>query len=656
MARYLTKSRFKLAQECPTKLFYTKKKDYADQKMDDPFLAALADGGFQVGELAKYYFPNGHDIVSLDYEESLAQTNALMTQENVVIYEAAICYENLFIRVDVLEKIGNQINLIEVKAKSVHSSDPNPFTNKRGQIQTGWRPYLEDVTFQKYVTEQAFPNCKITAFLMLADKDAQCPSDGLNQKFKLVEEDGRKSIHVPKAPCEDDLEPRILAQIDVDDISQQILNAAPDDEFGMSFIEKIQHFSDYYAKDIKIKMPIARRCAGCEFHRPESETALKSGKVECFKEQLNWTEKDVYEPLIFDIWNLHYRKKESLIAERRLKISEINEDDINPKEDSEPGISASERQWLQVEKIQQNDSSAWFDKENLRKEIDSWTFPLHFIDFETTKVAIPFNKGRQPYEGVAFQFSHHIVYEDGRIEHKGEYLNTKPGYFPNYDFIRALKAELDKDSGSIFRYSNHENSFLNEIYYQIRNERNSIPDRNELCDFIKRISHSSGSSDENWQGERDMIDLWQLVKRYYYDPYTGGSNSIKYVLPAILNRSDFLKSFYAKAIYGNDAHIKSLNFRDWTWIQFDENNQVIDPYKLLPKMFSEIPENEDNLISEESELKDGGAAMTAYGKLQFEELSDFERREIEQALLKYCELDTLAMVMIYQGFNLPSQV
>jgi len=41
------------------------------------------------------------------------------------------------------------------------------------------------------------------------------------------------------------------------------------------------------------------------------------------------------------------------------------------------------------------------------------------IDFETSMVAIPFNKGRHPYEGIAFQFSHKIVYEDDRIEHKG---------------------------------------------------------------------------------------------------------------------------------------------------------------------------------------------------------------------------------------------
>jgi hypothetical protein len=51
-------------------------------------------------------------------------------------------------------------------------------------------------------------------------------------------------------------------------------------------------------------------------------------------------------------------------------------------------------------------------------------------------------------------------------------------------------------------------------------------------------------------------------------------------------------------------------------------------------------------FSDANELKEGGAAMTAYVRLQFEELSEYEREEIEAALLKYCELDTMAMVMI----------
>ena len=73
--RYLTKSRYKLGLECPTKLYYTKKKkEYKDKKTDDSFLAALAEGGFQVGELAKCYYPGGHDITDLDYEKAERQT------------------------------------------------------------------------------------------------------------------------------------------------------------------------------------------------------------------------------------------------------------------------------------------------------------------------------------------------------------------------------------------------------------------------------------------------------------------------------------------------------------------------------------------------------------------------------------------------------
>jgi len=49
-------------------------------------------------------------------------------------------------------------------------------------------------------------------------------------------------------------------------------------------------------------------------------------------------------------------------------------------------------------------------------------------------------------------------------------------------------------------------------------------------------------------------------------------------------------------------------------------------------------------------IADGGAALTAFGKLQYTDMSEEERLEIKNSLLKYCELDTLAMVMIYEHF------
>ena len=55
-------------------------------------------------------------------------------------------------------------------------------------------------------------------------------------------------------------------------------------------------------------------------------------------------------------------------------------------------------------------------------------------------------------------------------------------------------------------------------------------------------------------------------------------------------------------------------------------------------------EDPDDLV-----IAEGGAATTAYARLQFESLNPETRIKINEALLRYCELDTLAMVMIVQA-------
>jgi hypothetical protein len=649
--RYLTKSRFKLATECPTKLFYTGKERYANQNLDDSFLLALADGGFQVGELAKCYFPGGHDIKSLDYDKALEETNKLLELDNVIIFEGAIATEKLFIRADILVKNGNQLNLYEVKAKSFDRSEDS-FVTKKGAITSSWKPYLYDVAFQKYVIQQALPQYEVAAHLMMADKTAHCPTDGLNQKFKLVKDSNeRKSVLVSDSLNDSDLSPPILTSINVDRECETIFSMRENmDNQSLSFTQWIDFLADHYRADTKIPAPISKDCSSCEFYttKKDEQLGLLSGKRECWKEQLGWCDEDFNCPTVLDVWN--FRKKSSLIEQGIIKMADLSIVDISPKPDKKLGISASERQWLQVEKVKNGDTSIWLDKENLKDEMDSWVYPLHFIDFETTMVAIPFNKGLNPYEGIAFQFSHHIFHQDGTIEHAGEYLNTETGAFPNYDFVRALKQELEGDSGTIFRYSNHENTYLNMIYRQLQSDEGEITDKKELIAFIRSITHAVHSSDEQWIGNRTMVDMWEIVKRYYYDPATNGSNSIKQVLPAILNSSIFLQKKYSEPVYGSENGIKSNNFKDWQWVRI-ENGNVIDPYKILPKMFQDVSEKDMSILSNDDEIGDGGAAMTAYARMQFEEMTNYEREEIQKALLKYCELDTLAMVMIYEGWK-----
>ena len=651
MNRYLTKSRFKLALECPTKLYYTGKKEYPDTKQDDSFLEALAEGGFQVGELAKCYFPEGHDIKDLDHTGSLKQTNELLKHKNITIFEAAIQYNNLFIRVDILQKEDNLIRLIEVKAKSFSKDIDRDFLKKAGtKIDASWKPYLYDVAFQKYVITQAFPEWTVKSYLMLADKTASASVDGLNQKFVLDKDVDRTNIKRNGDVSSEALGERILIQVPADHIIDMIWEGKDDLlPSSRSFSEWIHYFAEKYEQDEKINTNLeAKKCQDCEFkaNKEQEANGCKNGFKECWINALKWSDKDFEKPHIFDLWNC--RNKQTFMDNGKYFLSDLTEEDIGVKQSDNTGLSTTERQWLQIEKTVKCDNTIYFDVAGFKSELNTWKFPLHFIDFETTAVAIPFNKGRRPYEGVAFQFSHHILNADGTIEHKGQFINTERGKFPNFDFIRALQSELDVDDGTIFRYATHENTFLNIIIDQLTSS--DEPDKEELCAWIKTISKSRSDSDEKWEGERNMVDMLELVKKYYYSPLMKGSNSIKAVLPAVMKTSNFLKDKYSKPIYGSETGIRSCNYENWAWYQLDENGIPQDPYILLPKLFSNIPADELEYFITDSNLSDGGAAMTAYAKMQFMEMSDLERQNVVQGLLKYCELDTMAMVMIMEDW------
>jgi len=82
--RYSTKSVFKLAVECPTKLFYRGKKGCRDLKQEGSFLRALADGDFQVGEFVKSIIPCGI-FFGLDL-------NALISQDVFLLKKVGIAH------------------------------------------------------------------------------------------------------------------------------------------------------------------------------------------------------------------------------------------------------------------------------------------------------------------------------------------------------------------------------------------------------------------------------------------------------------------------------------------------------------------------------------------------------------------------------------
>ena len=84
-----------------------------------------------------------------------------------------------------------------------------------------------------------------------------------------------------------------------------------------------------------------------------------------------------------------------------------------------------------------------------------------------------------------------------------------------------------------------------------------------------------------------------------------------------------------------------------------DHGVVTSPYDLLPPVFDDIDQEAIETLELDSDLhiSEGGAATVAYGRLQFTDVSPLLRQAVHQSLLRYCELDTLAMIMVYEAFR-----
>jgi hypothetical protein len=631
---------------------------YANNNEADAFLQQLAEGGFQVGELAKDYFPGGTQIPSLKHQAAATATLQLLQQENAIIYEAAFLWQNCYVLVDVLVKNGNHFELIEVKAKSYHPKEDN-FFDKRGENLTGnWEPYLYDVAFQQYVVnnslaENGLKNYTVSPYLMLADKSVVATVTGLNQLYQLAavdKDNDRKQVVKNKDATlytAQNLGHQILVKIDVENEVKYI------QQFGkvgsLDFEKGITAYSQALLKlqdDDLFKGTILKKtCKKCEFSAPNNNSL--SGLQECLKLYKSFRTTDFEKPLVWHIAGFNAAAR--VIAEGKFFMDQLTREDFVPQSGdkaAEKGMSGVDRKEHQLTTTLAQSTAPIVCKDHLKLEMATWKFPLHFIDFEGSRTALPFYKNMKPYEQIAFQFSHHIVHENGTIEHATEWLNMEQGYFPNFDFLRALKVALSNDDGTVFKYSSYENTTLNQIEIQLKKSAEAY--KQTLIDFIHTITYKKA---EREAGNRNMVDLCDVVKKYYYNPLTNGSNSIKFVLPAILNTSTHLQEKYSHPIYGSTS-MSSKNFTNQIWIQKDENGKVKDPYKLLKNVYQEkidiVLDTEDFEFEDKDAVANGGAAMAAYNEIQFTTTTQERRDELKQELLRYCELDTLAMVIVYE--------
>jgi uncharacterized protein DUF2779 len=197
------------------------------------------------------------------------------------------------------------------------------------------------------------------------------------------------------------------------------------------------------------------------------------------------------------------------------------------------------------------------------KELRALPWPRYYFDFETLGPAVPRFAGTRPYKAQAFQWSCHIEYEDGVIEHK-EFLadgREAPMRPCAESLIDALGSE-----GPIFMYSSYERTIIRGFIGQ-------FPD---LADLLELIVDR-------------LYDLLPVTKKYFYHPDMHGSWSIKAVLPTVAPDLD----------YGELDIVNS-----------------------------------------------GEMAEPVFLEMMHEETEPERRDALREALLRYCELDTLAMVRL----------
>lgn len=664
MPKLFTKSAFNHAVECPMRAYYYRNsKDYA-YHYDGP--DGIAEVGDQFGALACIYEGVPHENIiqrgganPIEAQaKSITDTLELLRKENVDIGEAAFSTDKYLVYVDILHKRGDELTVIEVKSKCIGADEPLYKFDKKGNISSSYRDKILDVTFQKYVIQQfikthsEFSNLKVHAKLMMVNSGAACDVDSLSSLLRIkFLEGGHREIECAPDICEKlKGKGRIDRIIDVDEVSDKIIadeipNIAKK-YFDGCFVKFVEKASDMYVnnrKDYSL-CQIGTDCFKCPFRNESGDDKL-DGRVECFQ---NVCGVDITgKPAVTNVKDSskglpESLKKDAWLKQKKFFLTDIDEHEYVPAENATPEafqkrteLSTDDLRYLHVHSAKTGSSEPTFLKEAAKKI--KWPYPLHFIDFETYQGAVPLFKGNHPNEEIAYQFSHHIAYEDGTFRHAGEYISLEPGKFPNFEFVRKLKAELDEDKGAIYRYADHENIILNVIRMQLMNSSES--DKDDLIRFIESITHPTGSCKVPFEkGTRDMIDLKELAQKYFYHPSMGSSNSIKQVMPAILQSDP-----YFREKYGDN----------------------MDPYHNLPsleKFAAEVNKDmfpadfdDSDVWNAQKQINSGGISKLDYVLLQAGRFNKLHTEAIRRASLKYCELDTLSMVRIWEYFRISTK-
>lgn len=618
---YFTKHLFGAGIECATKLYYYAQ-NYPENKEATPFIEHAIYNKRLLKALVRSSYPQGIFVAENSIGKAAERTQALMETDQITLFDAIFEHRRMMGRLPVIHKQGNQLTAYHVQTKAFDSRK-HRLSNAEGHIYSKWRSYLLDFAYQLYLVKQNHPDLKIKALLVLPEKSGRAYTDNLPLLLHPLE---KQNLLDAVAPANQEM----LAKLDVSDLITEIWDDPafakehlPQDSFAAS----ADYLRDIYFGDRKPEPPVGVKCQKCEF-RVEAERVAKgtkSGFNECWNPHMET--RNPSESHVFDLIGPGTNQwiNDEVYDQRNIALDGV----FTPQTiaEGEGRISHEMRQALQIYKAQGKAVPEEIYRPAIARELKRWQYPLHFLDFEAGNYAVPIRENRSPYHLVVFQFSCHTLREDGSWSHHQWIDDLQSGY-PNYELVRRLIEVPDIEQGTIVQYSDFERQALKTIRRELTQERDQIPDAGQLIDWIEMIINRRDSS---YHKPPYVADLSRLVKNFYYNCEMKNSLSIKDVLQSVMSHSDFLKEKYSQPY---DSH----NFDQICWWQSDGRGGARNPYKLL-------------METGESPIRRGTKAMVVYGKLIARQWSEEQIAAFQHALLKYCELDTLAMLMIYQHWQ-----
>ena len=601
-----------------------------------------------------------------DQESQIALTELRLSNENITLFEPTIRFEDYLVRVDVLCKRGETVDLIEVKSKSVDCEK-----NKTDPLgESDFRPYLLDVAFQSMVVREAFPKWQVRSHLFMPDKSKKASSDGLHQLFPVrVRENGSNAeayVEMPSLKDTQLVDFGFMSLINVDKRVSSIVDGILSTQSpGVSgpFKELVKIWAVKYAKGEHIEASIgSRNCDSCEFYVNNPDQTQQSGFHRCWTAKVSgFNFETTREQTVLGLFKDQRRVKKRLIGEGRYFLGQITKKDLGWTPVSGP-LTVPQRQWMQVSKSWPGGGDCYFNQKGFEAERKKWKYPFYFLDFETARTPLPLGLNQRPNAISVFQYSLHIMQETEEFGHCDQFLCMEPGANLHSRMLGQLRQAL-KVGGTVFHWGRYEKDVLRELAREMLSEPADEFDQDDLCEFIESLTGGVSSL--------VMVDQSLIAEKYFFHPDTRGSSSIKKLLPAIMNSSEYLRKTYSDPIYGGGTRLQSKNFcsSPMTWWRGDIKNpgKAINPYFLLSEIEEENMQDQELeffVATERSEnetipvLKNGGGAMMAYLRQQSGAMSYQQSQKLRSAMLRYCELDTLAMVMIMQawmrGFDRPS--